>query len=866
MDQNQRPHSRKKTVGTGSAGVGRGRRVSSASGPVGSGGRKTGSSSSGRAALPVFGSGKKLSLKKILIIAVIIIAIIFIFKNFGGNLSDIGGGLLGGNEGITSINNGSYSYSDDSYSSYSKPDYSVSKLARTKYYSPAKNDTATVMVYMCGTDLESKYGMATKDLQEMLAANISDNVNLIIETGGCKKWKNSAISSACNQIYKIENGKLRTLQKNAGTAAMTDPKNLTDFINYCEKNYPADRNILILWDHGGGSLTGYGYDEKKGNSSMTLSKLNSALKSAGCKFDFIGFDACLMATLENALVCSSYSDYLLASEETEPGTGWYYKNWLTELSSNTSVSTVDLSQTIIDDYISSCKASAGSSTITLSLTDLAELQGTIPESFRDFASSTNELISSDDYKKVSEARAGVRQFSQQSKINQVDLADLAQRIGTSDSKALEKALHGCVKYNQSTMSRCNGLSIYFPYESTSSVKSAVASYKDLGIDDEYAKCIKSFASLEYGGQIAASASQLPDLSSMLGGGSGDLLGSLISAYTGNAGASTAASSSAGGSLIGDLAGNLAGNLLGGGSTGSLAGNLAGNLLGGLIGGSTPAPSVSTSPLDVLLGGFTNSSTGSAAAGNSIDLGTLTSLLGAFSGKSMPQEYDWVDTELIATNAESIAKNYLDPARITATEKKGKKVLDLKDDEWGLVQSVELNVFVKDGDGYIDMGLDNTFELLDNDSLLLEYDGTWLTLNGKACAYYLVSDTQQADGSWKTVGRIPALLNDEFVNLQVIFDDDNPEGVITGAYPLYEDTAIGVQAKGGIEINAGDKLELLCDYYDLDGNYYDCYTLGDEFTVPSSGLKLTNLTLDADDISAMYRITDIYGNYFWLPVE
>lgn len=786
MDQNQKPHSRKKTVGDGSASVGRGRRVSS-SGPVGSGGRNTGESAS-RASTPKI----KLNLKTILIGIALIIVAFLVIKFFGLN-------LLSGSDAIGHINDGSYSYEADVYSSYAKPDYSVSELARAKRYAPAEGDKATIMVYMCGTDLESKYGMATKDLQEMLGATISQNVNLIVETGGCKKWKNSNVSSSVNQIFKIENGKLKTVNKNAGSAAMTSPANLTDFIKYCNKNYPAERNILILWDHGGGSLTGYGYDEKNtSSSSMTLTKLNTALKNANCKFDFIGFDACLMATLETALVCNNYADYLIASEETEPGTGWYYKNWLTELSGNTSISTVDLGQTIIDDYVSSCKSSSSGSKVTLSLTDLAELQGTIPERFRTFASSTNELIRSDDYKLVSDARAGVRQFSQQSKINQVDLADLATRIGTDESKALETALHGCVKYNQSTMSRCNGLSIYFPYESTSSVKSAVASYKDLGIDDEYSKCIKSFASLEYGGQIAASASQIPDISSA----GGDLLGTLISSYTGG----------------------------------------------------------SSSPVEVLLGSFGSSS------GSSIDTSTLADLLGGFSNKQMPSDYDWVDTALISDKSASIAEKCLDPSHITASEKKGRNILDLKDEEWALIQTVELNVFVKDGDGYIDMGLDNTFSWLDESYLLLEYDGTWLTLNGNACAYYLVSDTQQADGTWTTVGRIPALLNGEFVNLNVVFDDANPNGTVTGAYPMYENESIGVQAKGNIEIKAGDKIELLCDYYDLDGNYSDSYTLGKEFTVPQSGLSLTNLKLDAKQISATYRITDIYGNCFWIPVE
>ena len=829
MDPNQRPHSREKTTGSGSAGVGKGRQVNTGSRPVGAGGRSGGKPSGGRGVFPPTGGqsggrptsggfpfgmpsggqqqsqqrapGIRLNLKTILILVVLVIIAVVVLKSCAGGILSEGDYNDPGYSNISDIN----TPSADPVKPADEPDNTVSSLARDKRVVPlgGGRDTVTIMIYMCGTDLESKYGMATSDLQEMLKATISDKVNVIVETGGCRQWKNNVVSSDVNQIYKVESGGLKLLEKNVGTAAMTDPDNLTDFITYCTKNYPADRNALIFWDHGGGSLTGYGYDEKhSGASSMTLSKIDNALRAADCVFDWIGFDACLMATLETALVCNEYADYMIASEETEPGTGWHYTGWLTALSKNTSISTVELSREIIDDFVSASTASSPSAQVTLSVIDLAELQGTVPDAFRGFASSTNELLQSDDYQLVSDARAGVRQFAKSNKLNQVDLVDLALRIGTDEAEDLAKALQGCVKYNKSTMSRCYGVSIFFPYETTNSVSSAVASYKDLGIDSEYAKCIQSFASLEYGGQIAASASHSPaDI------GGGDLLGSLLSAYAGS--------------------------------------------------GS------SSSPLTSLLGGFTGSGS-SAGAGYSIDPAMIASLLGAFSGRSMPTGYDWVDTDLIAAKAEDFAANYIDPARITTTKKDGHDVLVLTDDEWSLIQTVELNVFVPDGDGFIDLGLDNTFEWY-GDDLLLEHDGTWLTLNGNVCAYYLVSDTEQDDGTWTTVGRIPALLNGEFVNLQVVFDADHPQGTVTGAYPLYDNGETAVLPKGDIEVLPGDSIELLCDYYDLDGGYSASYTLGTEFTVPDEGLELYNLTLDADELSVTWRLTDIYGNHYWTPV-
>ena len=806
MERGQRPHSRNKVVGSGSAGVGKGRKVSPG-GPVGFGGRgsapadnRVNGANNGAQRGYGYGYGQpqrgipiRLGGKSFLAL-IVVIAIVFVLLRSCGGLSSLTD--FSGEDNYTgsgSAVNTDYSYT----SSYGSPDLTVDSAARAKRVVPVGNgnDRVTIMVYMCGTDLESKYGMATKDLQEMLNAKLSDKINLIIETGGCSKWQNNVVSSAKNQIYKVENGKLKCLESNVGTAAMTDPDNLEDFIEYCTDHYPADRNMLIFWDHGGGSLTGYGYDEKNpGASSMTLSKINDALDDADCVFDFIGFDACLMATLETALVCNQYADYLLASEETEPGTGWYYTDWLTKLSQNTSMPTVEIAQSIIDTFVSSSTASSANEQVTLSIIDLAELQGTVPTAFRNFSTSTTTILNSGDYKLISDARAGVRQFAQSSKINQVDLVDLAQRIGTDEAKTLANALQGCVKYNKSTMSRCYGISIYWPYESTSSVSSAVASYQDLGIDTAYADCIKAFASLETGGQIAGTASQTPNM------GDGNMLQQLLQLYLSGSGAS--------------------------------------------------------SPLSVLTGGST---------GYGIDPMMLINLLGGFSGRSMPTEYSWVDTDLIANHAESLTANYLYPARLVASEKNGRSVLALTDAEWSLIQTVELNVFVPDGDGYIDLGLDNTFDWY-GDDLLLEYDGTWLTLNGNICAYYLVSDTQMDDGSWVTVGRIPALLNGEFVNLRVVFDDADPYGAVTGAYPLYADESIGVLPKGDIEINPGDTIELLCDYYSLGGDYDASYTLGTKFTVPEGGLELYNLTLDVDDLSAMFRITDVYGNHYWLPIN
>ena len=73
------------------------------------------------------------------------------------------------------------------------------------------------------------------------------------------------------------------------------------------------------------------------------------------EFDFVGFDACLMATAETGLMLNSYADYMIASEETEPGIGWYYTDWLTALSKNTSMPTTEIGRNIVDSFVDTCE-------------------------------------------------------------------------------------------------------------------------------------------------------------------------------------------------------------------------------------------------------------------------------------------------------------------------------------------------------------------------------------------------------------------------------------------------------------------------------------------------------------------------------
>ena len=392
-------------------------------------------------------------------IAIIALLAMLLFK--GGGL----GGLLGGGGGGSSDND----TSSGGYiaSSETSVDTSVASGSRAKRTQILGNnqDTVTLMVYMCGTDLESKYGMASSDMEEMRQASTAfgNNINLIVYTGGCKAWKTSSISSSVNQIYKISGGQVTRLVSDDGSKAMTDPDNLANFIKYCSSNYPANRNQLILWDHGGGSVSGYGYDEKNQKSgSMDLAGISKALKKGGVTFDFVGFDACLMATAETALMLDDYADYLIASEETEPGIGWYYTDWLQKLAKNSSTPTIEIGKNIVDDFVSECAKKCKGQKTTLSVIDLAEFSNTVPSDLSAFSKSITTKINNKEYEEISNARYKTREFASSSRIDQVDLVNLAENMGTSEGEALKKSIKNAVKYNRtsSNMTNAHGVSIY----------------------------------------------------------------------------------------------------------------------------------------------------------------------------------------------------------------------------------------------------------------------------------------------------------------------------------------------------------------------------------------------------------------------
>ena len=350
----------------------------------------------------------------------------------------------------------------------------------------------TIMIYMIGSDLESKNGAATKDIQEIINANFGSNIKIVVQSGGTKDWKNNVMKDGTVERYELKSGtlsRLGTVQNNC----MVDYGNLADFISWTAANYPSRSKALIFWDHGGGTLGGFGHDELYTGKRLHLSDIAEALETAGVHFDWIGFDACLMATVEAACVLAPYADYMIASEESEPAVGWYYTNWLTKLGRNPGMSAEAQGKNIIDDYAATVK----SGQFCLSMIDLEAIDNVYTE-LSAYLQNSASLLQNSRFTELSVARSNCKSFGEGS-FDQIDIVDYVNRVSSVNGRRLVNAVNNAVVYNGGGLRNANGLAMYYPYKYPANYNAMNTELTQCGLDI-YPQYFDQFVSVLAGAQ------------------------------------------------------------------------------------------------------------------------------------------------------------------------------------------------------------------------------------------------------------------------------------------------------------------------------------------------------------------------------
>lgn len=367
----------------------------------------------------------------------------------------------------------------------------------------------TLMVYITGSDLESGSGAATGDITEMIRSGIDLNkVNILLMTGGSYKWWGGFPSDQLC-IYQVE-GRRPTLLEQSPAVSMGEADTLSYFLNYGYQNFPAKQYALILWDHGGGPMNGVCYDElfQQGGrpDSLSLMELKAALTaspfSADQPLEWIGFDACLMAAVETAHICAPFARYMIASQETEPGTGWSY-SFLGNL--NGSCTGADVGRMIIDSYFSDTRVN---SAMTLSCIDLSKI-GDVESSIDNLFGQLDQIIGPESFSQLSTSRREARSIGRASTGSDYDLVDLHhlamqyEQHAPDVARQLQEAVQDAVVHQKSNIENTYGLSVYYPYYNKAYFSALwMDVYFELDFADNYLKYMTDYADLWLGESLA----------------------------------------------------------------------------------------------------------------------------------------------------------------------------------------------------------------------------------------------------------------------------------------------------------------------------------------------------------------------------
>ena len=374
----------------------------------------------------------------------------------------------------------------------------------------------TVLVYMTAdNDLEP---FALQDLQEMMQAGSSSGYTLVVQVDRADGYASDPIGGlpdfTTTKRVLVQQGALQELQ-DLGEQNMADPATLADFVSWGLRSYPADRTALFMWDHGGGWM-GFGVDESAGGALLSLPQIEQGIAQGRANagnakpFTMLGFDACLMATWEVALTLAPHGEYLVASEETEPGHGW---DWtaLQALAQDPATPPETLGHAIVDGFRAQAMQQGTVDSVTLSLIDLYRLGslGTAMDGLAKAFDGTPAAATAFGRGEERAQRYGDSPDPGRAQ-NLCDVGSLVAETAKDSGgvagvqAAITQGLSNAVLYHVegAAKARSQGLSVYFPPDS----RYYDAKYDDLAAASAWRAFLKSY----FGGSASAVAPAFTD--------------------------------------------------------------------------------------------------------------------------------------------------------------------------------------------------------------------------------------------------------------------------------------------------------------------------------------------------------------------
>lgn len=328
----------------------------------------------------------------------------------------------------------------------------------------------TVLVYMCGSDLQEA---GCIDMYEMAEAETSQNTNVVVLAGGAEKWDDEDLRGGTRNLVVISEGDFDSVD-DVGQVSMGSAESLLDFLEFGLTEYPAERTVFVLWNHGSGAEGGICFDELEDDDGLTLSEIGEVLDALdqsvpGWHIDVFGCDACMMASYELAAVLADHSvGYFVASEEVEPGVGWYYTPWLKAVDKDPGMSSEALCQAIADSFMEDCRTYAPDDPFCLSAVDLTRLRP-LRAGMEDFAASLSAAIDGGQLASLRRGRSRLYTFGSfcDGSWDMVDMGAAVEAFAAVDPDAAASVrglLDDCVVCNRQTdnLAACSGLAVLIP--------------------------------------------------------------------------------------------------------------------------------------------------------------------------------------------------------------------------------------------------------------------------------------------------------------------------------------------------------------------------------------------------------------------
>lgn len=368
----------------------------------------------------------------------------------------------------------------------------------------------TLCLYLCGSNLESRQGWATKTLKELQNAHIPDNVNVIVQAGGAREWRTRDVQQDGERLL-VKSGSICSVGT-AGEGSMGEAAVLADFLEFCQSEYPAEHTAVIFWNHGGGPLKGVCFDETASFDSLTLDEMSEALSKGvesrgGCPYDIAGFDACLMGSLETAVALADYANWMVASEEIEAGAGWDYAPVVAAMGAEQADPRA-VAAAICDGYQAKSAKRGKDAAVTLAALDLIRLPD-LEKAMEDvyFALEQNVGLGIGSLRRLAFGARIAEDFGgssdEEGRSNLIDLKGLAdacaEAYGTDDVPwdTLSDAVDRVVAYRVcgTAAAGASGISIWYPVILEAS---GLDEYVAMSPFTRYASVLKALFSLDIG--------------------------------------------------------------------------------------------------------------------------------------------------------------------------------------------------------------------------------------------------------------------------------------------------------------------------------------------------------------------------------